>query len=230
MKRPHTNGAGGFTLLEVLIAFAILAVLLVPILKVFGDGLGSTETARTYATAALLARSKLAALGIDEPLKEGETSGTFEAQGQQGYRWRLAIVRDISEVGTPEGSSGADEAPSRRRARARQSSGSDSGFGSGTSLFGKGTSGFGDTQSSFGKGTSGFGTTGRSGASATSGTRSRSGQQGDADGGGEGVEAGPMAMAVTLTVEWGGVRDSRAVTLTTLRLARSQGTVEDFEQ
>ena len=54
----------GFTLLEVLIAFAVLAVMLVPILQIFGGGLGVTQTARGYAEAALLARSKLAELGV----------------------------------------------------------------------------------------------------------------------------------------------------------------------
>lgn len=62
----------GFTLLEVLVAFAVLAVMLVPILQVFGGGLGVTQTARGYAEGVLLARSKLAELSVAQDLREGE--------------------------------------------------------------------------------------------------------------------------------------------------------------
>ena len=70
MRTRPRSGESGFTLLEVLVAFAVLAVLVVPILQVFGGGLGTTESARAYTTAALLARSKLAEVGVLEMLSE----------------------------------------------------------------------------------------------------------------------------------------------------------------
>lgn len=96
--RPRSSQSG-FTLLEVLVAFAVLAVMIVPILQVFGGGLGAVESARARSTAALLARSKLAEVGAGETLTEGETSGTFNVPG---FRWRRTIVRDTSELMLPE--------------------------------------------------------------------------------------------------------------------------------
>src|SRR5512144_1838634 len=93
------NGESGFTLLEVLVAFAVLAVMVVPILQVFGGGLGASESVRAYATAALLARSKLAEVGVLGILAEGETTGTFDAPG---YRRRRSIALDTSEVIAPD--------------------------------------------------------------------------------------------------------------------------------
>jgi type II secretion system protein I len=93
------SSQAGFTLLEVLVAFAVLAVMIVPILQVFGGGLGAVESARARSTAALLARSKLAEVGAGEILTEGETSGTSNVPG---FRWRRTIVRDTSELMLPE--------------------------------------------------------------------------------------------------------------------------------
>jgi general secretion pathway protein I len=96
--RPSSDQSG-FTLLEVLVAFAVLAVMIVPILQVFGGGLGSAETARAYSTAVLLARSKLAEVGAGEILTEGEITGSFEVPG---FRWRRTITRDTTQVIPPD--------------------------------------------------------------------------------------------------------------------------------
>ena len=96
--RPRSDQSG-FTLLEVLVAFAVLAVMIVPILQVFGGGLGSAETARAYSTAVLLARSKLAEVGAGEILMEGEMTGSFEVPG---FRWRRTITRETTQVIPPD--------------------------------------------------------------------------------------------------------------------------------
>ena len=103
-RTPRPSGESGFTLLEVLVAFAVLAVMIVPILQVFGGGLGSTETARAYSTAALLARSRLAEVGAEEALEEGETTGAFE-----GYQWRRTISRTELTAVEAEDSDEPDE-------------------------------------------------------------------------------------------------------------------------
>ena len=102
-KTRPGSGESGFTLLEVLVAFAVLAVMIVPILQVFGGGLGAVDSARARSTAALLARSKLAEVGAGETLMEGETSGIFNVPG---FRWRRTIVRDTSELISPEQDAG----------------------------------------------------------------------------------------------------------------------------
>lgn len=167
----------GFTLLEVLIAFAVLAVMLVPILQVFGGGLGMTQTARGYAEGVLLARSKLAELGVAPDLREGESSGDFD---ERGYRWHASISTDHSVVTLPDdsvvgappaggarrrpGTNASSDATADRRSgslfgRTQSGSASGSSFGQGGSMFGRsGSSGSGQSNSFFGRsGSSGSG-------------------------------------------------------------------------
>lgn len=80
--------AGGFTLLEILIAFSILAVALVALLQAFSQGLSGLRVAEERATAVMLARSKLAEVGESIPLEELEENGEFV----NGFEWRLAIT------------------------------------------------------------------------------------------------------------------------------------------
>lgn len=87
-RRPPRRAAG-FTLLEVLIAFVILALALAALLPGFSGGLRSLDVADDYATAALLAESRLEAVGREAALREGVTSGTFD----NGFRWQLEVAR-----------------------------------------------------------------------------------------------------------------------------------------
>lgn len=235
VRRGPARGSAGFTLLEVLIAFAILAVMLVPILQVFGGGLGTTETARGYTTATLLARSKLAEAGRDAPLSEGITEGRFE---QNGYRWKTSIVRDESEVIEPEAEAAAGKDPRRERTTSgsrRQGGGFGSGSGSsgfGSSGFSSGSSGFSSGSSGFSSGSSGFGSgSGLSGGRSSgfgqrSGLGGRSttgdaGVAGDEDGDTIAIAADLIAYRVTVTVEWQDADSRGAVTLSSLRVGRS---------
>jgi prepilin-type N-terminal cleavage/methylation domain-containing protein len=160
-RTPRPSGESGFTLLEVLVAFAVLAVMIVPILQVFGGGLGMTETARAYSTAALLARSKLAEVGAGEDLEEGETTGNFES-----YQWRRTISRSELTAAETEDRDEPDEAKGSRTRKQRRESrlfGDRESGRQGRSGFGEGRSGFGDGgsgrqgRSGFGEGRSGFG-------------------------------------------------------------------------
>ncbi|MEM7224698.1 MAG: prepilin-type N-terminal cleavage/methylation domain-containing protein [Pseudomonadota bacterium] len=87
----------GFTLLEVLIAFAILAVSLGAIFQAFSSGLTQISRAERAATAALQARSLMAEVGTVIPLAAGETSGSFDDEIQ----WRIDIApyEEGGEVG-----------------------------------------------------------------------------------------------------------------------------------
>ena len=77
----------GFTLIEILVAFVIVALALGALLQVFATGLRSSSAAENYTIAALLAESKLAAIGIEEPLEEGDRSGEFD----NGFRWATSV-------------------------------------------------------------------------------------------------------------------------------------------
>ncbi len=87
-NREYRRSRGGFTLLEVLIAFAILAVAMTALMQAFSQGLRSLEVAEDYATAAMLARSKMAEVGPLIPIEEGELSGEFE----NNWQWRVVVL------------------------------------------------------------------------------------------------------------------------------------------
>lgn len=77
----------GFTLLEVLVAFTILAVALVALLRAFSSGLRGLDAAEAAAAAVQHARSKIEEVGTVIPLEPGAQEGVFE----DGYRWRVVI-------------------------------------------------------------------------------------------------------------------------------------------
>jgi general secretion pathway protein I len=88
----------GFTLLEVLIAFVLLSLTLGVILQIFSGGLRNAAAAAHYTKAAIVADSKLAMLGAEFPLVEGEMSGE-----DGSYVWRMTIKPDVEtyELDTP---------------------------------------------------------------------------------------------------------------------------------
>ncbi len=95
-RRLVRRDAAGFTLIEVLVSFVILAVTLGVAFEIFSAGLRGGRAAGALATATLYAESRLATVGVEERLEDGATSGDFG----DGYRWRVAVRR--FETG-PEG-------------------------------------------------------------------------------------------------------------------------------
>ncbi len=95
MKRPR-----GFTLLEVIVAFALLALALTLLLGSLSGATRQIRTADDATRASLHAQSLLAQIGVGEFLQPGRRQGEFE-RGR--YRWELEIVRyeDPAKVQTP---------------------------------------------------------------------------------------------------------------------------------
>jgi len=79
---------GGFTLLEVLAAFVVFALAYTTLLQVFSGGVRSTILSQEYTEAVLLAQSKIAELGVEEPLRTGGDGGDFDDK----YRWELEVT------------------------------------------------------------------------------------------------------------------------------------------
>ncbi len=79
----------GFTLVEVLVAFAILALVLGAVFRSYSAGLAQERIASEATRRVLEARSFLTALGTDVPLEEGTSEGRFPS----GEIWTLTVER-----------------------------------------------------------------------------------------------------------------------------------------
>jgi general secretion pathway protein I len=85
----------GFTLIEMLIALAILAITFGFAFRAFSGGIYWLDRDGTEQRAILLARSQLARIGHDIPLVDGETDG----RAADGLAWKIAISPYGSAVG-----------------------------------------------------------------------------------------------------------------------------------
>lgn len=78
----------GFSLLEVLVAFVILAVLGTVLFRLFGASLNNASLGEEYSRAALYAESRLVAAEVEHPLREGSDQGTSD-DGR--YAWSTKV-------------------------------------------------------------------------------------------------------------------------------------------
>jgi general secretion pathway protein I len=87
----------GFTLLEVMIALAVMAIVLVSVYRMHSQSLTMNMAARFYTQAPILAQGKIAEL---EALSSGafpENSGDFGEQFP-GYSWKTSVADITSEI------------------------------------------------------------------------------------------------------------------------------------
>lgn len=78
----------GYTLLEIIVAFAVLGLALVLLLGILSGGLRQVRGSADSARAVLHARSLLDVVGVGEALAPGRREGGFD-EGR--YRWVLEI-------------------------------------------------------------------------------------------------------------------------------------------
>ena len=91
------QAASGFTLLEVMIAMAIMAIVLVSVYRLQSQTLAMTTANRFYTQAPLLAQSKMAQLeASDSDVVSGE-SGDF-GEKFPGYAWSVSTEEVSSEI------------------------------------------------------------------------------------------------------------------------------------
>jgi general secretion pathway protein I len=78
----------GFSLLEVLVAFTILALSLGVLMQIFSGSLRNADLTGDQAQATALAQTILAATGVEAPLAEGDNSGIHADK----FRWSVHIA------------------------------------------------------------------------------------------------------------------------------------------
>ena len=88
----------GFTLIEIVVAMAILGVGLIVIIELFAGGLRLGRASEEYSKAVSLARTKLEEVSLNAILQEGNETGEFD----RDFRWQVAVKRmDILPVERP---------------------------------------------------------------------------------------------------------------------------------
>jgi len=87
----------GFTLIEVLVAFVMLALVLGTAFEIFSTGLARAGELENQSKALVVAQSRLAATGTEEAVKEGDTQGESE---DRRFHWAVS-VRKVDDGANP---------------------------------------------------------------------------------------------------------------------------------
>jgi len=87
MIPKQANKQRGFSLLEILIAFSILALSLGILLKIFSAGVNTAVVAEDYTAAVQIAESLMAKTGVETPLQAGQDSGLENEK----YHWLVDV-------------------------------------------------------------------------------------------------------------------------------------------
>jgi general secretion pathway protein I len=80
----------GFTLLEIMAALSILAIVLVSVYRLQAQTVAMNSEVRFYATAPMLAQLKMAEVESESPEDLGDDSGDFGEEFPD-YRWNIVI-------------------------------------------------------------------------------------------------------------------------------------------
>jgi len=86
-RRSSLPGNAGFSLLEVLVAFTLLALAMGVVMQIFSRGVNGATLADRYAKATMYAESMLSSVGSETELKEGSADGKFD----DDFSWALAV-------------------------------------------------------------------------------------------------------------------------------------------
>ena len=87
MIPKQLNKQQGFSLLEILIAFSILALSLGILLKIFSAGVNTALVAEDYSAAVQIAESLMAKTGVETPLQANQASGLENEK----YHWLVEV-------------------------------------------------------------------------------------------------------------------------------------------
>jgi general secretion pathway protein I len=79
----------GFTLIEIVVAFVLLALVLSTAFEIFASGLRRAGELEAQSRAIVIAQSRLAATGLEQPLAEGSAQGASE-DGR--FHWTVTVT------------------------------------------------------------------------------------------------------------------------------------------
>lgn len=83
------TGRNGFTLLEIVVALAILGIGLILIIELFSGGLRLGRTSEEYTRAVGYTRMKMEELQVAKSLEEGMQEGVFD----RDFRWQVEVKK-----------------------------------------------------------------------------------------------------------------------------------------
>jgi general secretion pathway protein I len=89
------RGEAGFTLVEMLVAFVIMAAMATMLYRGLSSGLGVAGIADGEEAALLVAKARLAAAGVESPLQAGEQDGS-----DGDVSWHLALRPYVGQGGS----------------------------------------------------------------------------------------------------------------------------------
>ena len=93
----HLKFSLGFTLLEVMVALAVMSIVLVSVYRMHSQSLTMNTAARFYTLAPMLAQGKMAELAALSSSAFGQDSGDFGEQFP-GYNWTASTTDVSSEI------------------------------------------------------------------------------------------------------------------------------------
>lgn len=100
MRRRSSQG---FTLMEILVAFVVLAIAVGTLYRTFSTSLRNVDAIAGYSEAIALAEAKMTGLGLEHPLSEGEESGTTE---DKRFTWTILVAPWTAPGSTPDQAGG----------------------------------------------------------------------------------------------------------------------------
>ena len=109
MRMPSMPSRG-FSLLEVLVAFVIVALVVTALYQLFGGALGNASAANEWTRALLVAQSRLDFAAAADPLREGSDAGT-EADGR--IAWRTTVTPYVAPDPNPDLERASEMMPTR---------------------------------------------------------------------------------------------------------------------
>ena len=98
--KVHSKAIGfsfGFTLLEVMVALAIMSIVLVSVYRMHSQSLAMNTAVRFYTQAPMLAQSKMVEIEALSSSAFPEDSGDF-GEEFPGYGWKASIADVTSEI------------------------------------------------------------------------------------------------------------------------------------